>query len=255
MPNAISPVIVAGTLALATSIIDAAGLGFLGLGPQDPATPEWGTMLTDTVKYLDSQPCSRSCRGSRSSSSSWGSTSSATDCAKRSTRSCAGVSEPLLSVDGLRVEFTTERGTIYAVNDISFSIREGETLGIVGESGCGKSVTSLALLGHPRSCRPRRGGHRDVRRAGSLDDVGPGAPRCARQGDRDDLPGSDDEPEPGAHDRRPDSRGTHDALRLVDARSQRPSRRASRPGGDTRTRDREPRTTRISSRAGCGSAR
>ena len=56
MPNAISPVIVAGTLALATSIIDAAGLGFLGLGPQDPATPEWGTMLTDTVKYLDSQP-------------------------------------------------------------------------------------------------------------------------------------------------------------------------------------------------------
>ena len=58
-----------------------------------------------------------------------------------------GVSEPLLSVDGLRVEFTTERGTIYAVNDISFSIGKGETLGIVGESGCGKSVTSLALLG------------------------------------------------------------------------------------------------------------
>ena len=56
MPNAISPVIVAGTLALATSIIDAAGLGFLGLGPQDPSTPEWGTMLTDTVKYLETQP-------------------------------------------------------------------------------------------------------------------------------------------------------------------------------------------------------
>ena len=56
MPNAISPVIVAGTLALATAIIDAAGLGFLGLGPQDPATPEWGTMLTDTVRYLQSAP-------------------------------------------------------------------------------------------------------------------------------------------------------------------------------------------------------
>lgn len=56
VPNAISPVIVAGTLALATSIIDAAGLGFLGLGPQDPATPEWGTMLTDTVKYLQNAP-------------------------------------------------------------------------------------------------------------------------------------------------------------------------------------------------------
>jgi peptide/nickel transport system permease protein len=56
LPNAISPVIVAGTLALATSIIDAAGLGFLGLGPQDPATPEWGTMLTGTVRYLQTAP-------------------------------------------------------------------------------------------------------------------------------------------------------------------------------------------------------
>ena len=66
---------------------------------------------------------------------------------KPSTQSCAAVSEALLSVEGLRVEFTTDRGTIYAVNDISFEISEGETLGIVGESGCGKSVTSLALLG------------------------------------------------------------------------------------------------------------
>jgi peptide/nickel transport system permease protein len=56
LPNAISPVIVAATLAMATAIIDAAGLGFLGLGPQDPATPEWGTMLTDTVRYLQTAP-------------------------------------------------------------------------------------------------------------------------------------------------------------------------------------------------------
>jgi peptide/nickel transport system permease protein len=56
LPNSISPVIVAGTLALATAIIDAAGLGFLGLGPQDPATPEWGTMLTGTVRFLQTAP-------------------------------------------------------------------------------------------------------------------------------------------------------------------------------------------------------
>jgi peptide/nickel transport system permease protein len=56
LPNAVSPVIVAGTLALATAIIDVAGLGFLGLGPQDPATPEWGTMLTGTIRYLQTAP-------------------------------------------------------------------------------------------------------------------------------------------------------------------------------------------------------
>jgi peptide/nickel transport system permease protein len=56
LPNAISPVIVQGTLAMATAIIDVAGLGFLGLGPQDPATPEWGTMLTDVNDYLSSAP-------------------------------------------------------------------------------------------------------------------------------------------------------------------------------------------------------
>jgi peptide/nickel transport system permease protein len=56
LPNAVSPVIVQGTLAMATAIIDVAGLGFLGLGPQDPSTPEWGTMLTDVNDYLSVGP-------------------------------------------------------------------------------------------------------------------------------------------------------------------------------------------------------
>jgi ABC-type dipeptide/oligopeptide/nickel transport system permease subunit len=56
LPNSLSPVIVQATLVLATAIIDVAGLGFLGLGPQDPSTPEWGTMLTDANEYLQVYP-------------------------------------------------------------------------------------------------------------------------------------------------------------------------------------------------------
>jgi peptide/nickel transport system permease protein len=56
LPNSIAPVIVAGTLALATAIIDAAGLAFLGLGANDPGIPEWGRMLAETQSYLQRGP-------------------------------------------------------------------------------------------------------------------------------------------------------------------------------------------------------
>jgi oligopeptide transport system ATP-binding protein len=53
----------------------------------------------------------------------------------------------VLEVKDLETRFETHDGTVYAVNGVSFSLDEGETLGIVGESGCGKSVTMLSLLG------------------------------------------------------------------------------------------------------------
>jgi peptide/nickel transport system ATP-binding protein/oligopeptide transport system ATP-binding protein len=56
------------------------------------------------------------------------------------------VSETLLSVENLVTAFKTERGTIRAVDGISFTIGKGQTVGLVGESGCGKSVTSLSCL-------------------------------------------------------------------------------------------------------------
>ncbi|MET0508832.1 MAG: ABC transporter ATP-binding protein [Burkholderiaceae bacterium] len=54
---------------------------------------------------------------------------------------------PLLEVDHLRVEFPTRRGTLTAIDDISFSIAAGEVLGVVGESGAGKSLTGAAVIG------------------------------------------------------------------------------------------------------------
>jgi peptide/nickel transport system ATP-binding protein len=55
--------------------------------------------------------------------------------------------EPLLAVDRLRVEFPTRRGTLTAVHDVSFEIARGEVLGVVGESGAGKSITGARSSG------------------------------------------------------------------------------------------------------------
>jgi peptide/nickel transport system ATP-binding protein len=57
------------------------------------------------------------------------------------------VSGALLEVRGLRVEFPTRRGTLVAVDGISFAIAPGEVLGVVGESGAGKSLTGMAVIG------------------------------------------------------------------------------------------------------------
>ena len=52
----------------------------------------------------------------------------------------------LLNVKDLETQFQTREGVVHAVNGVSFNLQEGETLGVVGESGCGKSVTMLSML-------------------------------------------------------------------------------------------------------------
>jgi peptide/nickel transport system ATP-binding protein/oligopeptide transport system ATP-binding protein len=65
---------------------------------------------------------------------------------------------PQLEVKDLKVDFATDEGTVHAVDGISFSVGAGEVLSIVGESGCGKSVTAMSILGLTRGPNTRISG-------------------------------------------------------------------------------------------------
>jgi oligopeptide transport system ATP-binding protein len=71
----------------------------------------------------------------------------ATEPASRSSQEPSSTSTPLLDVDELQVEFRTRDGVAKAVNGVSYTLEEGETLAVLGESGCGKSVTAQAIMG------------------------------------------------------------------------------------------------------------
>jgi peptide/nickel transport system ATP-binding protein len=58
----------------------------------------------------------------------------------------ADAARPVLSIDGLKTHFFTRDGVVRAVDGVSYELRRGETLGVVGESGCGKSITALSVM-------------------------------------------------------------------------------------------------------------
>ncbi|HEY6781113.1 MAG TPA: ABC transporter ATP-binding protein [Thermoleophilaceae bacterium] len=81
---------------------------------------------------------------------------------------------PLLSVRDLRVAFATEEGVVQAVDQVSFDLAPGEVLAVVGESGCGKSVTAMTLMGLTRSPNARFEGtatYRDTELIGASDEA------------------------------------------------------------------------------------
>jgi peptide/nickel transport system ATP-binding protein len=57
------------------------------------------------------------------------------------------MSRPLITFNQLSVSFAADKSRVRAVQEVSFTIRAGQTVGVVGESGCGKSVTAMSLMG------------------------------------------------------------------------------------------------------------
>jgi peptide/nickel transport system ATP-binding protein len=111
--------------------------------------------------------------------------------------------ETLLSIKDLTIDFDQGKRFVRALHGVSLTVARGEVLGVVGESGCGKSITWLAalgLLGKPGADRrfgaAQRAGDRRRRRERSR--------RPARRAHRHDLPGSLELAQPGAPDRTAD---------------------------------------------------
>jgi peptide/nickel transport system ATP-binding protein len=89
------------------------------------------------------------------------------------------MTQPVLSVRNLRVEFPTRRARLVAIDDVSFDIMPGEVLGMVGESGAGKSVTGTAIVGLIEPPGRIAGG--EILLSGTrIDNLGPGALRRVR---------------------------------------------------------------------------
>jgi peptide/nickel transport system permease protein len=166
-PRIIGVVIVQGSLLAAGAVLTETGLGFLGLGVPPP-TPTWGGIVQTASTLVAVQPwllvpsglivvCTVLAFGllgdalRDTTTQVWlsGSTGTRTRPAAARARKGSDVIDrgeegSLLSIRGLSVEFP---GGLRVVDDVSFDIQPGETVGLIGESGCGKTMTAMAVIG------------------------------------------------------------------------------------------------------------
>ena len=125
----------------------------------------------------------------------------------------------MLEIRGLKTHFATDDGMVQAVDGVDLSIDRGETLGVVGESGCGKTVTAMSVLklipmppGKIVAGQILYQGRDLVPLEHRRDGPHP------RQGHRDGVPGADDLAQSGLHHRRADRRGAAQARGAFAAR-------------------------------------
>ena len=121
--------------------------------------------------------------------------------------------DPVLAVEDLKMHYSTQAGVVRAVDGVSFSVERGQSLGLVGESGCGKSSIAMTLLKLlPRQRKARFGQHLIERRRSRAaqrrrDEDPPMGPHI------DGVPSRDELPRSRLSRRRPDRRGVGGALR------------------------------------------
>ena len=169
LPNIASVIVVQATVQFALAVLAEAALSYLGIGSQPP-TPSWGRMLSDVQTLHLSEPDARGVPGGGDRALGARPQPARRRAARSRGPATGAQAVSLLEVSGLEVVLDTPNGPGRAVRGVDFTLGHGETLGIVGESGCGKTMTALALNGPAaRGCAGgRRGSLRRSQSAGRI---------------------------------------------------------------------------------------